>query len=274
MTVFQMESLDDTPKSSHFTQGSAELSDAKRLPLLRLSVRDMLDRFVDLTFCQKSEPCQPSDRVHAYACEVLALGLFLMEFNDAIREGDGNRIIRCWRYCLLLFKASNRTNYAIEAFTLLTQFDFLLSRCLARQLAWSRTVNTHVHAGKNVSCDLHMEHLNREAKNQISGLGSNITDAAVTRVGNALGEVVQNLHQFDRSSGIKDPSARHSKPSSEKDMAILIKQLQDTSKVFDIVSGRAHRVFPKFEQNSMHFLTLPKLSQWMEEQLRKKLVYH
>ena len=54
-------------------------------------------------------------------------------------------------------------------------------------------------------------------------------------------------------------------------MAILIKQLQDTSKVFDIVSGRTHRVFPKFERNSMHSLTLPKLSQWMEEQLRKKI---
>ena len=134
------------------------------------------------------------------------------------------------------FKASNRSNYAIEAFT--------------RQLAWSRTINTHGRAGKNVSCDLHMEHLNREAKNQISGLGSNITDAAVTRVGNALGEVVHVLHRFDCVNGIKDPSARHSKNSYNKDMAILVKQLHETSKVFERVSGR---VFPNLKQKLHEF---------------------
>ena len=31
-----------------------------------------------------------------------------MEFVDAIREGDGSRILRCWRYLLLLFKATQK----------------------------------------------------------------------------------------------------------------------------------------------------------------------
>ena len=77
-----------------------------------------------------------------------------------------------------------------------------------------------------------MEYLNREAKSQLSDLGSNITNAAVTRIGNALGEVVCVLENFDNESRIKQPSARHSKRSSEKDMAILLKQLQETSKFF------------------------------------------
>ena len=45
-----------------------------------------------------------------------------------------------------------------------------------------------------------MEHLNREAKNQISGLGSNITDESVERVGKSLGEVVSILRQFDQTT--------------------------------------------------------------------------
>lgn len=49
-----------------------------------------------------------------YAREVLTLGLFYMEFHDAIREGDGERIIRCWRYLLLLFNVSHCTNYSVE----------------------------------------------------------------------------------------------------------------------------------------------------------------
>lgn len=46
-----------------------------------------------------------SDHVKRYAVEVLSLGLLYMEFSDSIREGDGDRILRCWRYLMLLFKA-------------------------------------------------------------------------------------------------------------------------------------------------------------------------
>ena len=38
-----------------------------------------------------------------------------MNFVDAIAEGDGNRIIRCWKYLLLHFYAEVKTKYAIEA---------------------------------------------------------------------------------------------------------------------------------------------------------------
>ena len=216
MAIFRMESLEDTPKSYHFTSAFSEACVTEQRSQFLLAVEEVV-KLVDLTFCQQPQR-DPADSIQAYACEVLSLGLLLSEFNDAIREGDGSRIVRCWRYFLLLFKANNRPNYAIEAFTLLVQFDFLLPHRLARQLAWSRTVNMHGRAGKNVSCDLHMEHLNREAKKQLSGLGSNITDAAVTRIGNALGEVVQVLHNFDTVSEVKQDSGRHSKRSTHKDL--------------------------------------------------------
>ena len=274
MTVFQMTSLEDTPTSPPFTQSSSDLSSSEQTEVVLHAVTDLLDQFVDLTFCQpEASPSDAEDRIHAYACEVITLGLLLIDFNDAVREGDGTRIIRLWRY-LLLYKASNRSNYAIEAFTLLAQFDFLLPHRLARQLAWSRTINTHGHAGKNVACDLHMEHLNREAKKQITGLGSNITDAAVTRIGKALGDVVQIVHQFDLASAIKELSSRHSKKSCKKDMEIILKQLHKTSKVFEKVPGRAHHTFPNLERNCMNSLDTSKLSQWMKEQLRRKLIYH
>ena len=111
-----------------------------------------------------------------YARETLTLGLLLMELNDAVREGDGHRIIRCWRFFLLLFKASNRKNYSIEAFTLLCQFHFIFSERMKQQLVWSCTVDIHGRPGKNVSMDLHMEHLNRECKASMAGLGANITE--------------------------------------------------------------------------------------------------
>ena len=46
------------------------------------------------------------DHILEYGQDALTLGLLYMEFVDAVREGDGERILRCWRYFLLLFKAT------------------------------------------------------------------------------------------------------------------------------------------------------------------------
>ena len=97
------------------------------------------------------------DSVYEYACEVLTLGMFQKEFDDCIRESDGLRDVRCWRYFLLLFKSNHRTNYSIEAFIFLCQYHFMLSPRLAMQLTWSRTVNTHGLPGRNCGDGSHIE---------------------------------------------------------------------------------------------------------------------
>ena len=83
------------------------------------------------------------DYVEEYAHEVMSLGLLLMEFNDVIRKGDGSRILHFWRYFLPLFKASERTNYSVEAFSQLAHEKYLLSPQMSMQMKWSRTINVH-----------------------------------------------------------------------------------------------------------------------------------
>ena len=168
-------------------------------------------RFVDLslTFNEDVE-CEDHrnvDTVHEYAKEVVGLGLLLFEFNDSVREGDGDRILWCWSFFLPLFKASDKTNYAVEAFTLLAQEKYLLSPRMAMQLKWSRTINVHGRPGKNISVDLHMEHLNHECKQSISGLGANITDHSIKRVGNCIGSFTRR--QFDRVNNVQTESGHH-----------------------------------------------------------------
>ena len=48
-------------------------------------------------------------------------GLLYLEFCDAIKEGDGSRLLRCWSYLFLIFRATQCTDYTIEAFILLAQ---------------------------------------------------------------------------------------------------------------------------------------------------------
>ena len=66
---------------------------------------------------------------------------------------------------------------------MLSQYHLTLPPRLAEQLMWSRFINTHGHAGHNISCDLHIEHMNRVAKTAIEGLGANKSEKAITRVG-------------------------------------------------------------------------------------------
>ena len=195
-----------------------------------------------------------------------------MEFSNAVREGDGFRILRCWRYLMLIFKATNRTNYSGEAFTLLVQYHFLFSKRVAMQLIWSRTINVHGRPGKNVSCDLHCEHLNRECKNSISGLGANVTDNAVQRVGKCLGETVKVMQHFNEINNISLQSGSHTRRSATQDLSKLVKQFQE-SKVFHKSSGRRHHNFPKFTANKIKHLSMRKLKLWMNEHLQKLLIY-
>ena len=70
--------------------------------LLSGSVDTVMEKYVKFSMTEGEEEDDGGrDGVCEYAQEVLSLGLLYMEFNDAIREGDGKRILRCWRYFLL-----------------------------------------------------------------------------------------------------------------------------------------------------------------------------
>ena len=214
-----------------------------------------------------------TDNVRAYACNILSSGLLYMEFVDAIREGDGSRLIRCWKYFLLHFKVSHRTNYAVEAFVLLAHQKFFLSPRMAMQLTWNRTVNIHGSHGKNVPCDLHMEHLNKEAKQRLAGLGSNITNESVSRVGRSIKITIEITKQFAKENQIKEPSCRKSRRSCNKDIKLLLKQLSDDM-VFDNIADRAHRNYSSIKPKSIKHLRIKELNEWMKIQYKKMLRYH
>ena len=68
----------------------------------------------------------------------------------------------------------------------------------AKQLLWSRFINTHGPPHKNIAGDLHMEYLNRLCK-AIKGLGANKTLSAIKRIGDAIGPLHTILENFDDS---------------------------------------------------------------------------
>lgn len=213
------------------------------------------------------------DYVLDYGRDMLTCGLLLKEFTDAVHEGDGQRIFRCWKYFLLFFRATKRTNYAIEAFNLLAQYHYIFSPRLAEQLMWSRTVNVHGHAGKNISCDIHMEHLNRLCKSSLGGLASNISERAVERIGRCIGEIVKVTANFDANNNVPITSGKHKVPTAKKDIEKMIEQLKKYS-IFSYSEGRSHAQFEQHNNNVMNTIDLKEHKVWMAKKLKKLLLYN
>ena len=153
------------------------LPDNERESHLSTITKDFVDKYVDINY-NSPLGASSTDMVELYARQILSLGCLYMEFRDAIREGDGLRVLRCYRYLLPKFRSSGRNNYAIETLNFLIQHDYALSECQANELIWSRFINTHGYPGKNIPNDLHSEHLNRLCKT----VGGNKTEKCICRV--------------------------------------------------------------------------------------------
>lgn len=178
MKAFGMSSLEDKPSDSLFpSEVSNIMFPYQRREFLLKKVQDLIiDKFVHLSYPASEEV--ETDGVNAYSKDVISYGLLLMELNDGVREGDGYRIFCCHKMMLPIFKATGRTNYSNGVLRLLVQYNYLFTSRLKKQLLFSRTVNVHGKQGKNISCDLHMEHINRICKNAIGVLGPSISESS------------------------------------------------------------------------------------------------
>ena len=270
MELLGMSAVDEIP-SSGFIKEADEVwmkDDSERRSILMDVAKAIVEQHVDLStnFSESHSSASTlptsSDSVYAYSCETLSLGLLYLEFKDAIRVATGCRLMHVWKYFLLLFKAAGRKNYAIEALTLLAQYHLILPPRLAEQLKWSRFINTHGLPGHNISCDLHIEHLNRLAKTAINGLGANKSEKAIKRVGKAIGALTDSLENFDEVNNVPAESGAHSTRSSEKDLHKVIKQLVK-SRVFNVTPGRRHNSFANLKTNYIRSLSESKLKEWM-----------
>jgi len=133
-----------------------------------------------------------------YASAVLNDGLLLLEFKDAIREGDGPRILRCYKALLLCYHFARHYNYCKEAFCTLATVNALATHRVAQQITWSRVVNINGRPGSNTPVDLENEHLNRTLKDAVTGIGANVTQQSIKQCGKSLNSVMKVLGSFDR----------------------------------------------------------------------------
>ena len=165
LDFFGMESVSAKPTKCVPPQGP--LSEAIRRTYIQSTVRAFIEQFAPLhpnlarTFITSDAETQvqSTDKVANYSHQVIELGLMLMQLIDTAKEGDGERTIRNWFY----FKSrSTHSKYALEGIHFISQVCALLSQRKAHEVIWSQFCSSQGGPGRNLSCDLRMEHYNNE----------------------------------------------------------------------------------------------------------------
>ena len=130
---------------------------------------------------------------YQYALE--EYGMLFRNFSDAVSEGDGQRIIRCWKFFLMFLKgdAQRSSKYALEGLNIMCQIYALLSPRDAHRLVWNRSVKAKNGVGGNIPLDLALEHYNRVLKQIIKNMGPNASNERLLTALQRPLELLSNL---------------------------------------------------------------------------------
>ncbi|XP_070548874.1 uncharacterized protein [Ptychodera flava] len=210
---------------------------------------------------------QSQDGVFNYACTSLSLGLFARNFQDAVKEGDGDRVIRMYKFLMLHYKSDGRHKYALESLYLLVQIAAILPPRDAHLLKWERFVNVNGGQGRNISLDLHLEHQNKYFKEDVKSFGGKLTEKAVNRVSRAAHSTEKILKNLDLEIKLDRPSGHHTVASNEKDLSMIVDNLHNNGRVFNFTPGRFHPSFPSFTRDPFNGLDVSKIKKWISKHL-------
>ena len=71
-------------------------------------------------------------------CLHLSLGLLLYNADDSVKEGDGERLMRVWKFLTFVFRSHGKHKYALAGLRLMASRLALLTPRQAHRLTWNR----------------------------------------------------------------------------------------------------------------------------------------
>lgn len=198
----------------------------------------------------------------------LSFGFLLLNFLDAVKEGDGERLMRLYKVALLIFKTYGHSQYAYSTLLLTVQTNATLSPRLAHSLTWNRFWNGRGGKGRNIPLDLHLEHLNNFLKTFLKNKGPNLTEDAADRVSRSVGVLKTVMDTTDKELQVYRPSGIHNPADMERDILTLL-DVFNRAELFQHQPGRHFSAFPDFERNIISKLNFKDLWQWMRSKLKE-----
>lgn len=271
--ILKVTSLEDSPT---LPAGLKTASKSEQLAYISDTALAIVEKctLVDTAYSSKPDGCNDDigDGVYNYARVMCHFGALIMEVKDAWSEGDGERMVRCWKLLMPHFKAAGHTKYALEALRLQIQINATLSPNLAHQVTWNRFVNIRGGLGKNIPCDLHNEHVNKLLKQIITNMGSNLTEKSLQRAARSVTALDAITESFDAHSGVPHRTTAHStKPDIED-----VKKVMATVKKHQLLTPlghREHRAFPGLPLNPLSKWDLKATKSWISDKKKEYLKF-
>ena len=157
------------------------------------------------------------DHIFNYGCLHITLGLLIRDAEDAVKEGDGERVVRVWKFFTPLFRLTQCHKYALAGLRLMASIEGLLTPRKAHQLMWNRFAGVNEGTGKRISRDERLEQLNKVAKEEIRSLGfPNINDDNVVKATLSTGSVDKLINQSHADLQRKARGGHHCNKNAKK----------------------------------------------------------
>jgi hypothetical protein len=208
------------------------------------------------------------DRVYNYTHQTLVLLLLRMNHNDAINLGDGERVMRLYKFVCLYYKVSGCPKYAFATLHLQAQVNCLPSPRLAHSLTLNRFVNHQGKVDTNFPMDLNVEHDNRAFKMDIHSFKGEITDKSISRVSHSTKPTDDILEAFDKATHVRKPSGKHTKMSTHDDVMALVDHFQEGD-LYKRITGRKHMAFPSMKYDLLAEIDVDQLGNWISNSMKK-----
>lgn len=210
------------------------------------------------------EPSEEKNEDHKYNYHVTRLfyGLFMEDINDAIREGDSERLLDCIKLSLLVFRKFRKDKYAYTTLLFLCKLFVILPEKEAFYLLRNRFFNGKGGKGKNIPLDLLNEFFNHLLKTCLRLLGGNINEVNAQRVARSLCLMQKTLASVDCDISMAEKSGRHNVVAAEESVSQIVRDLMHDN-VFDFQSGRVgYESFPKFSKDILEGLDYRDFFSW------------
>ena len=176
---------------------------------------------------QMQDP-QERDDVKNYSKQLLQWFLHLLEFQDAIKEGDITRCNICLKLMIPFFYGHSSTSkYAVECIDYILKTEVLLPEALGVRCRISSFVNPKGGAGNNKAADMQQENNILVLKDIIKGLGAGKTDKALVRASLAAPVVQAVVENYRQILDIHMRDGRHVKKSNKEDVKAVVSLTSD-----------------------------------------------
>lgn len=207
-----------------------------------------------------------SDHKHEHTVARLSFSFLLLNMLDAVKEGDGERLMRIYKVALLFYKAYGHGQYAYSTFLLTVQVNATLSPRMAHSVMWNRFWNTRGGKGRNIPLDLHLEHLNGFLKSFLKGLGPNLNERSADRISKSIGVLKELMEHTDEELGVGKRTGAHH-VDMDKDIFALVDIVRE-AELFKVQEGREFAAFPGFGKNLLALMDYSQLWNWMNARLK------